>query len=603
MKAIIFNSGLGKRMGELTKKSPKSMVKLLNGESIFERQIRILSECGITTFIITTGPFEEQLIEVTKKPPFQKLKFIFVHNDLYESTNYIYSCYLARNYLNEEFLMLHGDLVFNKSLVRAMLDDPRESLCLINKKLPLPDKDFKGRVIDGKLREVGVGIFDSDCFTFQPLYKLGKKDLEKWINSIVDFVENKKNTSVYAENAFNVISKNTNIEAFSYENYYINEIDNLEDLKKVSKDIQMIDYKEQEILIGFDTISDKIEEYHIKKPLVVIDSFLKDSWVTNLLDKLLKPIYFSEFTPNPKYDEVLNAINIFENHSCDSIISIGGGSCIDVAKAVKLFLPLDKDKNLLEQPHRFHNLKHIAIPTTAGTGSESTKYSVIYYKGIKQSLTDDMLLPDVSILEKRFLLTLPLNQRKATVFDALCHSIESLWSINSTNESKYYAKTAIELILKNIDKYLLSDNNCLEEIFNASNLAGKAINISQTTAAHALSYKLTSMFKIPHGQAVAICLPYVWEYIVQKQNKNNESNNTNFSEIIHCLNQLFNSKDALLSYKLILEKYEIIPKLEYNEAILEELVSSVNTERLNNFPIKLKSDDIRQIYYSLLNSL
>ena len=88
MKALIFNSGIGKRMGEMTKNSPKSMVKLLNGETIFERQIRLLSECGIKDIVVTTGPFEEQLVAISKKEAYKDIKFTFVHNDLYDKTNY-----------------------------------------------------------------------------------------------------------------------------------------------------------------------------------------------------------------------------------------------------------------------------------------------------------------------------------------------------------------------------------------------------------------------------------------------------------------------------------------------------------------------------------
>ena len=119
MKAVIYNSGLGKRMGELTKNCHKSMVKLNNGETIFERQIRLLSECGIKNFLVTTGPFEEQLIEVSKK--FSHLHFTFVRNPIYDKTNYIYSMYLARQYFDDDVITLHGDLVFNKKLIEDIL--------------------------------------------------------------------------------------------------------------------------------------------------------------------------------------------------------------------------------------------------------------------------------------------------------------------------------------------------------------------------------------------------------------------------------------------------------------------------------------------------
>ena len=98
MKATIFNSGLGSRMAGLTENNPKCMVKLYNGETIFERQIRILNECGIKDFIITTGPFKEQLYEVAAK--FPHLHFQFVANDDYKNTNYIVSMNNAYDYLD-----------------------------------------------------------------------------------------------------------------------------------------------------------------------------------------------------------------------------------------------------------------------------------------------------------------------------------------------------------------------------------------------------------------------------------------------------------------------------------------------------------------------
>ena len=150
MKAIIFDSGLGKRMGEFTKTHHKSMAALNDGYTILERQISILSENGIKEFIITTGPFSEQIKNVCNK--FKDLSFTFVQNDLYDKTNYIYSMYLATPYLNDDFLLLHGDLVFNKELVKKMLSDERPSLCLINEIKELPQKDFKGRIENGLLK-------------------------------------------------------------------------------------------------------------------------------------------------------------------------------------------------------------------------------------------------------------------------------------------------------------------------------------------------------------------------------------------------------------------------------------------------------------------
>ncbi len=145
MRAVIFNSGMGSRMGQGTRLQPKCMTKLYNGETIFARQIRILGACGVDEFVVTTGPFAEQIesqaAACQRRNP--SLRFIFVPNPQYRTTNYIVSMYLARAYLDTELLLLHGDLVFNENLVREMLSDQTRSLCLFHEDKILPRKDFK----------------------------------------------------------------------------------------------------------------------------------------------------------------------------------------------------------------------------------------------------------------------------------------------------------------------------------------------------------------------------------------------------------------------------------------------------------------------------
>lgn len=238
MKAIIFNSGLGSRLGELTSNKPKCMLKLYNGETIFERQIRILSECGLNQFIITTGPYKEQIIEIAKKNT--NLQFSFVDNPEYKTTNYIVSMNNAYDLLDDDVLLMHGDLVFNKELINKILEDERESICLYNEKKALPEKDFKGRFKNNILKEVSINIFDEDCCAFQPLYKLSKNDVKIWKNKVAEFVK-KGDVKVYAENALNEVTDIISIYGMSYKDDYIEEIDNEEDYIKVNNEIKNFD--------------------------------------------------------------------------------------------------------------------------------------------------------------------------------------------------------------------------------------------------------------------------------------------------------------------------------------------------------------------------
>lgn len=243
MKAIIFNSGLGNRMGDFTKNNHKSMARLKNGETILHRQIRLLSAEGIKDFLITTGPFEDQLKQ--EAADFPELNFTFVRNHIYDKTNYIYSMYLAREHMNDDMIFLHGDLVFNRKLVHDVLNCSEKNTATVNFKKALPEKDFKGRVQDGKVLEVSIKIFDEDCYAFQPFYKLEKATVSAWVGKVVEFIH-KGEDKCYAENALNEIFPALNVRAFAYNDYYIDEIDNLDDYARVTAEILPFDQADKE---------------------------------------------------------------------------------------------------------------------------------------------------------------------------------------------------------------------------------------------------------------------------------------------------------------------------------------------------------------------
>ena len=205
-------------------------------------------------------------------------------------------------------------------------------------------------------------------------------------------------------------------------------------------------------------------------------------------------IHYSNIKPNPKYEQIQDAIDKFKGTKFDAIIAFGGGSVIDFAKAFRFY----------------SNIKTplFAIPTTAGTGSEATQFAVVYINGIKNSLDDPTILPDYAILDSQFTEKAPQYIKACSAIDAYCQAMESYWSVRSTKESLKYAKQAIMLINDSIEKFvLLSDMNAAEKMMLASHLSGMAINISRTTAAHALSYTITTQYGIPHGHAVALSMP------------------------------------------------------------------------------------------------
>lgn len=356
-------------------------------------------------------------------------------------------------------------------------------------------------------------------------------------------------------------------------------------------------------------IDDYLNDNRIKTFLLVCDSAIKflkyNSYFENLEKRLnIKVVKFDDFKPNPDYSSVKKGVDVFCQNCCDSIIAIGGGSAIDVAKCIKLYVNMNHNKNYLSQDIVPNNIKFAVIPTTAGTGSEATKYAVVYYNDEKQSISHESCIPTTVFMDSSVLETLPEYQKKATMLDALCHSIESFWSVNSTDESKQYSKQAIKLILENKNAYLLNKKIGNENMLKAAHIAGKAINITQTTAGHAMCYKLTSLYGIAHGHAAALCVSALWKYMI------NNLNNCIDPRGIQYLKSVFvniadamdcdTAENSIRRFDEILFEMNIEAPVVNNDTDYTILKKSVNPVRLKNNPINLDLSAIDKIYHKIL---
>lgn len=237
MKALILNSGIGSRMGMLTSEHPKCMTEINSRETILSRQLRILSEAGINEVVITTGYYDGVLVQYCNSLDLP-LHYTFIKNPIYDQTNYIYSIYCAREYLDDDIILMHGDIVYENEVMDKVMES--ETSCMtVSSTMPLPEKDFKARVIDGKVMSVGVDIFNG-AMEAQALYKLYKEDWKVWLGKIIEFCENGKR-KVYAENALNELDGAANIFALDIQNLLCAEVDNPEDLAVVTTKLKEIE--------------------------------------------------------------------------------------------------------------------------------------------------------------------------------------------------------------------------------------------------------------------------------------------------------------------------------------------------------------------------
>lgn len=314
---------------------------------------------------------------------------------------------------------------------------------------------------------------------------------------------------------------------------------------------------------------------------------------------------FSDFSPNPKYEDIRKGVELFNSSGCDFVLSVGGGSSMDVAKCIKLFANMDPDELFLKQEYMENDIPLMAIPTTAGTGSESTRYAVIYLEGEKLSVTHGSLVPQYAVLEPSVLESLPLYQKKCSMLDAFCQAMESWWSVNATQQSISYARQAISLILEHIDGYLANEPDGNAGMLLASNWAGRAINITQTTAPHAMSYKITSLFGIPHGHAVALCLPKVWRFMLDNLALCIDPRGKGYLvSVFNGLAKALGAKgpeEAILWFESLLRLLDIQAPVGLDEEKLAVLVKSVNLQRLQNSPVRLDAIALRRLYKNILN--
>jgi alcohol dehydrogenase class IV len=285
------------------------------------------------------------------------------------------------------------------------------------------------------------------------------------------------------------------------------------------------------------------------------------------------------------------------------LVAVGGGSAIDVAKCIKLYCGMRPGTNYLQQEIVPNSIPLLAIPTTAGSGSEATRFAVLYYHGEKQSITHPSAIPGAVFLDASALESLPEKQRKSTMLDALCHSLESCWSVHASEESQSFSCKALRLIAENADAYLQNSKNGNEKMLLAAHFAGKAINLAQTTAGHAMCYKLTTFYGLPHGQAAALCVAQLWPYMTRAELSFAAPDGharlaLAFEKIAQALGCATVS-DAIAWYTALLDRLALpCPKGTEDDCL--KLAGAVNPVRLQNNPVLLSESEIERLYRQIL---
>ena len=228
MKALILNSGRGERLRPLTEDKPKALIKI-GDKTILGHQLDNLIRCNIKNIIITTGPFEDK-IKMHVKEKYPEIKVSYVNNPKYETTNYIYSMWLTKALIDDDIILLHGDLVFDRKLLERLINEKCENCVLVNRKIKPPKKDFKAVIENNRVIKIGVEFSGENAFFSAPLYKFSKSDFLYWLDEIEKFIR-EGDIKSYAEDAFNKISDKIMLRPLYFNEEFCMEIDTKGDFK------------------------------------------------------------------------------------------------------------------------------------------------------------------------------------------------------------------------------------------------------------------------------------------------------------------------------------------------------------------------------------
>ena len=336
----------------------------------------------------------------------------------------------------------------------------------------------------------------------------------------------------------------------------------------------------------------------------------KKSFETSGAEKLLKKIqnkeikYFYKKSEIPVLNELIEIIKEIRNFKPDLFLAIGGGAIIDYAKMANVIdIKTNLAKLIVDYSYPFKDkyTKLAVIPTTAGSGAEVTSNAVIYVDGIKHSFESELLIPDNFFLIPEFLITAPNKIKASAGFDALAQALESLVSKKSNNQSVDYATKSLKISINSYISFLNNPNlKNATEMSIASNLAGKAINISKTTAPHAVSYPFTSLYNISHGHAVGLFFESFFKFNFNNLNKSETSFDLKkrFKLIFNLFNvndiNDFNSKITLIKKKAkLIDNLETL-NIDINKNS-EKIIKGINLLRLGNNPVKINDKDILKI--------
>lgn len=319
---------------------------------------------------------------------------------------------------------------------------------------------------------------------------------------------------------------------------------------------------------------------------------------------------WSDFSPNTDADDLARGLDRLTAFSPDLVLGIGGGSAMDMAKLLAAYGGRVAGEDVVEHVRAGDRVDArdrglVLVPTTSGSGAETTHFAVVYTGHDKHSIAGPAMRPDRIVLDPSLTLSGSDYQRATSGIDAVCQAIESLWAVGATDDSRRFARAGLRLLLDHLETFVRApDDASAAGMSLGSHLAGRAIDVSKTTAAHALSYGLTKRHGVSHGHAVATSLgPFIEAHAAAPAERlqpgvDPAAHDAAVTEVITALGAE-DGPSAHRAFVALVERIGLEPRLTAlgvtDDEELAALVRTVNVERLGNDPVRFDGDDLAAV--------
>lgn len=552
--------------------------RLCNGETVFERQLRILSEYGITQFVIAGGQYKSQLKILTNKKPFNKLDFSWTNDPVFYRNSELFSLSIKDNVIDDDTIILSGGLVFNRGYISSFIKDKKTSAIAVKEISENKENKLIVKAPNCYIETLSPDEIDDNCYMALPLIR---------------FIEN--------------CNEIQDIMVDICEDGFAEEICCSKDLEEVNRELGRIDLEEQTVLSNAGSILRVVKilaANEAVKPMIISDSWDKAFFIKSYLGYVLDTyVLFDIKRGTPDYENILKGVRMFADEGCDFLISVGGDGAVDTAKLIRLFSKLDNTDDYLKTDVQLTDIKHIDISNGTGNFSAAIPCAKFIKDGKRQSAAYLSMLPDYVILEQMFFNDMNIEDKKSIALDALCRCVDVLFAVNCDERNKNLAQIALKNILIDLSTLTDGDTKTTERMLNAWFMSAKASYISGHTIAYSFGCKLAEFYDLPRGYGVALCSAFFWDYYAQnikscrvELGRKKTASNLNLIKATFGVQTNYELKELFLF--LVNNKLEVsLPQPLNKKNILEEVFEA---NVIENTPIYIGKKEIANIFNKIM---